>query len=176
MIELQDRILLSNGTSIVTDDFALSYVLEHGEIPEWMKVASSDDASRYDYVYGTNISIEEIDDKRPAPVYDTQQFDWDDLILRLSMDDRIATDKHRERFNKELDFFEQNNLMPFLMNLDRLIAEFKRDGVVWGVGRGSSCASLVLYLLDLHCVDPVKYRIDFKEFSKQKEDEDECDD
>jgi DNA polymerase III alpha subunit len=36
--------------------------------------------------------------------------------------------------------------------------------VVWGVGRGSSCSSYLLYLLGLHEVDPVKYEIEISDF------------
>jgi DNA polymerase III alpha subunit len=43
---------------------------------------------------------------------------------------------------------------------------FKEDGVLWGVGRGSSCASLIMYLLGINKVDPVKYNIPAEEFFK----------
>jgi len=36
--------------------------------------------------------------------------------------------------------------------------------VIWGVGRGSSCSSYLLYLLGLHEVDPVKYDVEFTDF------------
>lgn len=39
-----------------------------------------------------------------------------------------------------------------------------KEGKVWGVGRGSSCASLVLHLIGIHEVDPIKYNIPLTEF------------
>jgi DNA polymerase III alpha subunit len=36
--------------------------------------------------------------------------------------------------------------------------------IVWGVGRGSSCSSYLLYLLGLHEVDVVKYDVDISDF------------
>jgi len=35
---------------------------------------------------------------------------------------------------------------------------------LWGVGRGSSCASLVLHLINVHEVDPVRFNIPKEEF------------
>ena len=45
-----------------------------------------------------------------------------------------------------------------------MIDELKSSKTVWGVGRGSSCASLVLYLIGLHKVNPIKYGIPMTEF------------
>jgi DNA polymerase III alpha subunit len=35
---------------------------------------------------------------------------------------------------------------------------------VWGVGRGSSVASYVLFLIGVHRIDSMKYNLDYKEF------------
>jgi DNA polymerase III alpha subunit len=37
-------------------------------------------------------------------------------------------------------------------------------GVVWGVGRGSSVASYVLYLIGIHKIDSLYYDLDIAEF------------
>jgi DNA polymerase III alpha subunit len=42
----------------------------------------------------------------------------------------------------------------------------KERNIVWGVGRGSSVASYVLFLIGTHKVDSVKYELDFNEFLK----------
>jgi len=36
--------------------------------------------------------------------------------------------------------------------------------MIWGVGRGSSVASYVLYLLDVHRIDSMFYDLDPSEF------------
>lgn len=53
------------------------------------------------------------------------------------------------------------NLWKFL---HYLIKTCEIKDIVTGVGRGSSVSSLVLYLLGVHHVDPVKYKLDYKEF------------
>jgi DNA polymerase III alpha subunit len=47
-----------------------------------------------------------------------------------------------------------------------LVDVMRENSVVWGVGRGSSVASYVLYLIGVHKIDSVKYNLDFKEFFK----------
>ena len=40
----------------------------------------------------------------------------------------------------------------------------RENNVVMGVGRGSSVASYVLYLLGVHKIDSIKYNLDYREF------------
>lgn len=74
-----------------------------------------------------------------------------------------------DRVTMEMEFFERDEYIVFLLQIKELIDRFKDDGVLWGVGRGSSCASFVLYCLEVHDIDPVLFDIPFHEFSKQKE-------
>ena len=48
--------------------------------------------------------------------------------------------------------------------LNYLITTCKQQDIVTGVGRGSSVSSLILYLLGVHAVDPVKYKLNYEEF------------
>jgi DNA polymerase-3 subunit alpha len=48
--------------------------------------------------------------------------------------------------------------------LNYLMAVCKEKDIVTGVGRGSSVSSLTLYLLGVHAVDPVKYKLNYEEF------------
>jgi predicted metal-dependent hydrolase len=44
-------------------------------------------------------------------------------------------------------------------------AEFMRENnIVWGVGRGSSVASYVLYLIGVHKVNSIQFGLDWREF------------
>ena len=55
---------------------------------------------------------------------------------------------------------------PILQLLVYIIDIMRKNNLVWGVGRGSSVASYVLYLLGVHKVDSYKYSLDIKEFLK----------
>lgn len=167
MIELDERILLNSGVSIVTDEYAAKKLLETGELPSHLKVDQSSDSDTYDLIYKSNISISEIDeDVDPKILCDDHYSDLIDELIETRRDD-IDLTLHEERLSLELDFFINSGNMPLLCSIKDLITQFKEDGVVWGVGRGSSCASYVLYLLEVHDVNSIKYDIDFSEFSKE---------
>jgi DNA polymerase III alpha subunit len=71
-----------------------------------------------------------------------------------------------ERICREIYEYTSRGLLDVLRVLVYTIDTFKKNNVVWGVGRGSSCASYLLYLLEVHSVDPVKYEIPLEEFFK----------
>lgn len=70
------------------------------------------------------------------------------------------------RVNWELNEFETRNLLPVLRTIKYLIDVMRENKILWGVGRGSSVSSLVLFLLGIHRIDPVKWNLDAGEFFK----------
>jgi DNA polymerase III alpha subunit len=68
------------------------------------------------------------------------------------------------RVAAELAEFERRGLTNFLRTIIYVIDVFREKQVIWGVGRGSSCASYVLFLLGLHAVDPIKFDVPLEEF------------
>ena len=73
---------------------------------------------------------------------------------------------YASRLMDELQEMNNRNMFPFIRCLVYVRDKFRENRVVWGVGRGSSCACLVMYLLDINKVDPVKYEIPMEEFFK----------
>lgn len=71
-----------------------------------------------------------------------------------------------ERLEQELDMFEERGLFPILQLLIYIVDTMRKHNLVWGVGRGSSVSSYVLYILGVHKVDSYKYNLDIKEFLK----------
>ncbi|NDG32954.1 hypothetical protein EB118_23165, partial [bacterium] len=43
----------------------------------------------------------------------------------------------------------------------------RKNNIVWGVGRGSCVSSYILYLLNIHKIDSLKYNLDINEFFKE---------
>ena len=64
--------------------------------------------------------------------------------------------------------YRTRNLYPILQVLIYIIDTMRNNDIVWGVGRGSSVASYVLYILGVHKVDSLKYNLDIKEFLKDE--------
>lgn len=73
-------------------------------------------------------------------------------------------DEYVDRAAAELSEIESRKMEPVVRHVMYMVHDFRSRGVVWGVGRGSSCACLVLYLLGLNRIDPVAYDIPMAEF------------
>tara|TARA_B100000902_G_scaffold34893_1_gene41920 strand:- start:32120 stop:32605 length:486 start_codon:yes stop_codon:yes gene_type:complete len=78
----------------------------------------------------------------------------------------VTQGENLARVEMELTEFEARNLFPVLRILIYIIETMRKHELVWGVGRGSSVASYVLYLLGVHKVNSLKYNLDIKEFLK----------
>jgi DNA polymerase III alpha subunit len=90
--------------------------------------------------------------------------------LYYSLAEKIEHDELYElrlaRFVEELGLFEKFELHDILKALKYIVDTMVEKQVVWGVGRGSSCSSYMLYLLGLHEVDVVRYDIPVTDFIK----------
>lgn len=69
-----------------------------------------------------------------------------------------------ERIAAELLEVERRGLLQFARAVVYILDELKKNNVMWGVGRGSSCASYLLFLIGLHVVDCVKMNVPMEEF------------
>ena len=76
----------------------------------------------------------------------------------------IAPIETVERVYEELREFEQRNMMDLLRYMIYLVDFMRENNIVWGVGRGSSVASYVLYLIGVHRIDSIQYSLDWREF------------
>jgi hypothetical protein len=69
-----------------------------------------------------------------------------------------------QRCGAELLLFQERNLFDLLKYLKYLVDTMRTNHIIWGVGRGSSVASYVLYKLGVHRVDSIYYNLDIQEF------------
>jgi DNA polymerase III alpha subunit len=82
------------------------------------------------------------------------------------LSDQCKTEEELARVDEELLLFIQHDMFDLLFYLKYLVDTMRGNQIVWGVGRGSSVASYVLYLLGIHKVDSIKYKLDIHEFLK----------
>jgi DNA polymerase III alpha subunit len=71
-----------------------------------------------------------------------------------------------QRAGQELILFQERGLFPLLRYLKYLVDTMRANNVVWGVGRGSSIASFVLFLLGVHRINSLYYDLSIDEFLK----------
>ena len=74
------------------------------------------------------------------------------------------SDVKLQRCGQELLLFQERNLFDLLRYLKYLVDTLRANNMIWGVGRGSSVASYVLYLLGVHRIDSMFYDLDPSEF------------
>ena len=70
----------------------------------------------------------------------------------------------QDRIWEELDAFRDRGMKDLLRYMIYLVDFMRENNIVWGVGRGSSVASYVLFLIGVHRVDSIKYNLDWREF------------
>ena len=75
-------------------------------------------------------------------------------------------DHELQRVGQELLLFQERDLFDLLRYLKYLVDTLRKNNVVWGVGRGSSVASYVLFLIGVHKIDSLYYNLDIEEFLK----------
>jgi hypothetical protein len=106
-----------------------------------------------------------------VPDWDTlQQCNWKmpqhykDLDIAEYILTLCKTDAELQRVGEELLLYQERNLFDLLKYLHYLVNVLKENHAIWGVGRGSSVASYVLYLLGVHRIDSMFYDLDPHEF------------
>lgn len=72
--------------------------------------------------------------------------------------------KRVARVQTEYNLYKKLNLIDALRALIFIINTLNQNRVVWGVGRGSSVSSYILYLIGVHDVDSVEYELDIEDF------------
>lgn len=74
------------------------------------------------------------------------------------------TEAELQRVGHELLMYQERDLFNLLRYLKYLVDLMSENRLIWGVGRGSSVASYVLYLLGVHRIDSMYYELDPAEF------------
>jgi DNA polymerase III alpha subunit len=75
-----------------------------------------------------------------------------------------TTPEQTTRVSEELEAFIAHGMMDLLYYLKYLVDTLEEKEILWGVGRGSSVASYVLYLIGVHKIDSLAYNLDWREF------------
>lgn len=80
--------------------------------------------------------------------------------------DKTSNEEEYQRVVSELELFYEKDMIHILTIAIYLVDVFRKNNIVWGVGRGSSVASFCLYLIGLHKINSLKYNLDIREFLK----------
>ena len=88
-----------------------------------------------------------------------KSIDIESYVLGLA-----KTSEEIDRVKEELELYKKFGLYPVLRFLIYLIDLMRTNNIVWGVGRGSSVSSYILYLIGVHKVNSILYKLDINDF------------
>lgn len=80
--------------------------------------------------------------------------------------DKCKTQEEIARVNEEYELYKERDLIMLLRLFIFLVDYMRKNKFIWGVGRGSSVSSYILYLIGVHKVDSLKYNFDIKDYLK----------
>jgi DNA polymerase III alpha subunit len=92
--------------------------------------------------------------------------EYKDLDIAQHILSLCKTDSELQRVGEELLLYQERDLFNLLRYLKYFVDTMRANSVIWGLGRGSSVASYVLYLLGVHKINSMYYDLDIREFLK----------
>lgn len=110
----------------------------------------------------SELSIEDFDKQKQAEWWMPDEYKELDIAAHvLSL---CETQEELQRCGEELLLYQEKDLFNLLRYLKYLVDTMELDGITWGVGRGSSVSSFVLYKLRVHRINSMYYDLDPREF------------
>jgi hypothetical protein len=153
-IIMQGRSIDSLKHVVVDNSVDLEQLVKHIERP--------DSLLTWTFPYNAETSVPEFHAKQQANWHMPKEYKTLDIaehVLGL-----CKTEAELQRCGQELLLYQERDLFDLLRYLIYLVSVMKQNRVIWGVGRGSSVASYVLYLLGVHRIDSMYYDLDPEEF------------
>lgn len=108
------------------------------------------------------MSTKEFDHRNQNVWYMPQKYK--DLDIAEHVLGLCANEAELQRCGTELLLFQERDLFNLLRYLVYLVDIMRENRLIWGVGRGSSVASYVLFKLGVHKIDSLYYDLDPTEF------------
>ena len=90
--------------------------------------------------------------------------EYKNMDISQYLQDKCKTQEELVRYFEEYAEFNKRGMLPLLRYMIYLVDFMRENDIVWGVGRGSSVASYVLYLIGVHRIDSIQYDLDWAEF------------
>lgn len=172
--QLNDRILWYDGDSTVKSKDLVGMLLS-GVSTEGLCVdVITDEIRQFNQISEDKISVK----TKVAPPNLNWNLPDEYRVMNLKeyLMDKLATEVENNSWNdtevkvriqrvtNELALFEKLNATVILRVLIYVINTLQDNRVPWGVGRGSSVSSYVLYLIGVHDVDSILYDLDITDF------------
>jgi hypothetical protein len=171
--ELKDRVLFFDGDMVVPSS----------EVTKFLKLASTGklcvtettpDIEMFNSVSDVpirqkeDVTIPDLAWNLPDPwnSLDVEAYIYERFEEELQNDSTVAVNAkvYLKRVEEEIEAYRDLKLYALLRAVIYTVSTLRSYNVVWGVGRGSSVSSYVLYLVGVHDVDSVFFELDYTDF------------
>lgn len=109
-------------------------------------------------------TIEEFDNTCQSNWYFPDEYKTLDIAQYVL--DQCTTEEELQRAGEELLLYQERDMFMLLRYLKYLVDTMRANNIVWGVGRGSSVSSFVLFLIGIHKINSLYYDLPIDEFLK----------
>ena len=116
------------------------------------------------HIVNEDLSIEDFDNKCKENWYIPKGYL--ELDIAKFVLDQCNTEAELQRAGEELLLYQERDMFVLLQYLKYLVDTMRKNNIVWGVGRGSSVSSFVLYLIGIHKINSLFYQLEIDEFLK----------
>ena len=137
---------------IVSENIVFDDTLDLDTVPKLIAHTVSDE------------SIEQFDQRLHSNWFIPKEYENFDIAKYIL--DQCQNEEELQRAGKELLLYQERDMFILLQYLKYLVDTMRNNNIVWGVGRGSSVASFVLYLIGVHKINSLYYDLPIEEFLK----------
>lgn len=138
---------------LVSDRIEFSSALYVEHIPELIH-----------HIFNEDMSIEEYDAICQNHYFMPPEYTKMDIAKYVL--DQCQGDAELQRAGKELLMYQERDMLMLLRYLKYLVDTMRAHNIVWGVGRGSSVSSFVLFLIGIHKINSLYYDLPIEDFLK----------
>jgi DNA polymerase III alpha subunit len=171
-VQLRDRTLWFDGDSTVSPSYIIDRIANGIAVESLFVDELTDEIVRYNKLVP---EAERITVKKNLQKF---SFEWNmpEKYKKLDVVSYVGDKLYEEKFSeeetaareercvKELSIYKKLGLFDTLRALIYIINTLTEKNVVWGVGRGSSVSSYVLYLIGVHDIDSFLYELNIEDF------------
>jgi DNA polymerase III alpha subunit len=92
--------------------------------------------------------------------------EYQEIDIKEWLLEKCKTKEEIDRVTQELILYEERNLLMVLRLFIFIVDYMRKNNFIWGVGRGSSVSSYVLFLIGIHRVNSIQYNLDINDYLK----------
>lgn len=157
------------GQSILDDKDLFRFIYQGRELTSQLVVEPSNEIEKLEQELGFKFSVSHQETQTDFDSNYQSIWHMPDDYKTLDIFEYIRSicppwDPEHSRVEAEIKEFMKRDMTNLLRWLKYFVDTARANNIVWGVGRGSSVASYVLYLIGVHKINSVKYNLDHKEF------------